>query len=235
MHRLSYSQFGEDITAAKLLRNVETGFYVDIGAHHPLRHSNTALLHIGGWRGVNVEPVRRSIDLFRRYRPQAINVHAAIHNEANSVTLYKFRKGLANTIIERRAEELSANKKSEGQEVVPALSLNDVFERHVPQGVRVNYLTVDVEGYDSEAILAFDLGKHHPDVACIEIQRPDMMALGENSVVRYMFDHGYQLYAINVFSFTFVSVRAAAQHLDMPRVARLREVTRQGGRKSGGP
>ena len=59
-----------------------------------------------------------------------------------------------------------------------------------------------------------------------------MMALAENPVVKYMFDHGYQLYAINVFSFTFVSVRAAAQHLNIPRVARLREVTRRGAQKS---
>lgn len=231
-HRVSYSQFGEDITAAKLLRNVETGFYVDIGAHHPFRHSNTALLHLRGWQGVNIEPMSRGIRLFRRYRPHAINVHAAIHNDADSITLYKFRNGLANTIIEQRAEELTASKKSEGQEVVRALSLSDVFERHVPRGVRVNYLTVDVEGYDTEAVLAFDLDKYHPDVACIEIQRPDMMALAENPVVKYMFDHGYQLYAINVFSFTFVSVRAAAQHLNIPRVARLREVTRQGAQKS---
>jgi FkbM family methyltransferase len=231
-HRLSYSQFGEDITAANLLRNVETGFYVDIGAHHPFRHSNTALLHIRGWQGVNIEPMLSGIRLFRRHRPHAINVRAAIHNDADSVTLYKFRKGLTNTIIEPRAEELSATKKSEGREVVRALSLSDVFERHVPRGLRVNYLTVDVEGYDTEAILAFDLDKYHPDVVCIEIQRPDMMALGENAAVRCMFDHGYQLYAINVFSFTFVSVRAAAEHLDIPRVARLREVTKQGAQES---
>jgi FkbM family methyltransferase len=232
VHRLSYSQFGEDITAANLLRNVEIGFYVDIGAHHPLRRSNTAHFHIRGWQGINVEPMRRGIRLFERYRPQAINLHAAIHNDAESVTLYKFRKGLVNTIIERRAEELSASKKSEGQEAVRALSLNDLFERHVPDGVRVNYLTIDVEGYDTEAIVAFDLDKYHPDVVCVEIHRPDMMALSENSVVKYMFAGGYQLYAINVFSFTFVSVRAAAEHLHVPRVARLHEVTMRGAREA---
>jgi FkbM family methyltransferase len=232
VHRLSYSQFGEDITATNLLRNLKTGFYVDIGAHHPLQHSNTALLHIRGWQGVNVEPMRRGIRLFRRYRPHATNVRAAIHNDADSVTLYKFRKGLANTISERRAKTLSTSKKTEGEEVVPALSLNNVFERHVPDGVKVNYLTVDIEGYDTEAILAFDLDKYHPDVVCIEIHRPDMMTLGENPVVRHMFDHGYQLYAVNVFSFTFVSVRAAAEHLDVPRVGRLRKVTMQSAQES---
>jgi FkbM family methyltransferase len=230
--RLSYSQFGEDITAANLLRNVEGGFYVDIGAHHPLQRSNTALFHIQGWQGINVEPMRRRIRLFERYRPQAINLHAAIHNDAESVTLHKFRKGLVNTIVERRAEELSKKKKREGHEVVRALSLNDLFERHVPDGVRVSYLTVDVEGYDTEAIVAFDLDRYHPDVVCVEISRPDMMALSENPVVKYMFAGGYQLYAINVFSFTFVNVRAAAEHLRIPRVARLREVTMRAAREA---
>jgi hypothetical protein len=98
--------------------------------------------------------------------------------------------------------------------------------------VKVNYLTVDIEGYDSEALLAFDVDKYHSDVVCIEIPRPDMTALGENLVVRHMFEHGYQLYAINVFSFTFVSVQAAAEHLDVPRVARLRRVTTQGTQES---
>jgi hypothetical protein len=47
-----------------------------------------------------------------------------------------------------------------------------------------------------------------------------------------MFAGGYQLYAINVFSFTFVNVRAAAEHLRIPRVARLREVTMRAAREA---
>jgi FkbM family methyltransferase len=225
VHKLSYSQFGEDITAANLFRNLDSGFYVDVGAHHPLRHSNTAIFHIRGWQGVTVEPMQRGFRAFQRLRPHAINVRAAIHNEADRVTLYKFRGGLSNTTIEERAKDLSKGKEAVGEEVVPALSLNSVFERHVPEGVHVNYLSVDIEGYDPEAILAFDLDKYRPDVVCMEIYRPDMLALGTNDAVKYMSEHGYQLYAINVFSFTFVNVQAAAEHLRVPRVARLHEVT----------
>jgi hypothetical protein len=47
-----------------------------------------------------------------------------------------------------------------------------------------------------------------------------------------MFDHGYQLYAVNVFYYAFVSVRAAAEHLGVPRVARLREVTMRSAQES---
>ncbi|HEX2175755.1 MAG TPA: FkbM family methyltransferase [Nocardioidaceae bacterium] len=225
MHRLSYSQFGEDITAQNLLRNVGSGFYVDIGAHHPLRHSNTAMLHMKGWQGVTVEPMLQGFRAFQRFRPHAINVRAAIHNEKDSVTLYKFRGGLANTVMKERAEDMRESKEVVGEEIVPALNLNGVFERHVPEGVRVNYLTVDIEGYDTEAILAFDLDKYRPDVVCIEIHRPDMLALGEHAAVKHLSGHGYQLYAINVFSFTFANIEAAAKELHIPRVARLHEVT----------
>jgi FkbM family methyltransferase len=228
VHRLSYSQFGEDITAANLLRNVETGFYVDIGAHHPLQHSNTAMLHMKGWQGVNVEPMLQGFRAFQRLRPHAINVRAAIDNAADSVTLYKFRGGLSNTTMPNRAEELRESRELVGEEVVPAMTLSNVFERHVPAGVRVNYLSVDIEGYDTDAILAFDLGKYRPDVVCIEIHRPDMLKLGENAAVKHMSDHGYQLYAINIFSFTFVDIEAAAQSLHIPRVARLHETTERG-------
>lgn len=225
MHKLHYSQFGEDITAANLLRNVKSGFYVDIGAHHPLRHSNTALFHIWGWRGVTVEPMRQGFRAFRRYRPHAINVRAAIHNDEDSVTLFKFRGGLSNTTMQERVKGLRKSKDVVGEEVVPALSLNDVFERHVPDGVRVNYLSVDIEGYDIEAMLAFDLARYRPDVVCLELYRPDMLALGENVAVKYMSEHGYQLYAINIYSFTFVNIESAAQHLRVPRVAKLHQAT----------
>jgi FkbM family methyltransferase len=232
VHRLNYSQFGKDITAANLFRNVKSGFYVDIGAHHPLRHSNTAIFHMRGWQGVNVEPMLRGFRAFQRLRPNAINVRAAIHNEADSVTLYKFRGGLSNTTVEERVKGLRKSKDVVGEEVVPAVSLNRVFERHVPEGTQVNYLSMDIEGYDTEAVLAFDLDRYRPDVVCLEIHRPDMLALGENTAVRFMSDHGYQLYAINVYSFTFVNVQAAANHLRVPRVRKLHQATERAARAS---
>lgn len=223
--RTSYSQFGEDITARNLLRRVKQGFYVDVGAHHPFRHSNTAVFHIMGWNGVTVEPVQDRVDEFNRLRPHATNLRAAIHNTEDTVTLHKFRKGLANTIVEERVEGLSQDHTPDGEEVVPALSLNDLFDRHVPAGTRVNYLSIDIEGYDTEAVLAFDLGRHQPDVVCVEIHRPNLLALGTDPIMAHMSAHGYQLFAINIFSFTFVNIRSAADHLGIPRVARLYEAS----------
>lgn len=229
--RVTYSQFGEDITAANLLRNVTAGFYVDIGAHHPLRHSNTALLHMQGWQGVNVEPMEASIQLFERYRPYATNVRAAIHNERDQVTLYKVPGGLSNTVLPDRVEGLRHAHGDAGEEVVPALSLNDVFDRYVPDGIHVNYLTVDIEGYDTEALLAFDVARHQPDVICIEIHRPDLLCLRADPVVRHLVANGYHPFAVNIFSLTFVNVEAARDNdrLRIQRVAVLRNRSVQAG------
>ncbi|MFH1178148.1 MAG: SAM-dependent methyltransferase, partial [bacterium] len=46
-----YSQFGEDIVLEKIFSGKNNGHYVDIGAHHPKRYSNTYLLHKRGWSG----------------------------------------------------------------------------------------------------------------------------------------------------------------------------------------
>lgn len=203
-HRLSYSQFGEDISAQNALRNISHGFYVDVGAHHPLKLSNTALLHLRGWDGINVEPREDAIEEFEQHRPRALNLRAAVHNELDVVTLHKFRGGRIDTVLADRAEMLARNKDVAGEEKVPAMSMNQLFERHVPAGVTVNYLTVDIEGYDEEAVLAFDLDRYRPDVVCVELHRYDVMALGENPVVRHFKDAGYHPFAINIMSFTFV-------------------------------
>jgi hypothetical protein len=59
-----YSQEGEDLIASRLFPNQSTGFYVDIGAHHPTRFSNTYLLYTKGWRGINIDPLPGSKELF---------------------------------------------------------------------------------------------------------------------------------------------------------------------------
>lgn len=209
MHRVSYSQFGEDISAWKALRNVSPGFYVDVGAHHPLKLSNTALLHLAGWDGINVEPRQGAIAEFEAHRPRALNLRAAIHNELDSVTLHTFQGGRTNTVLADRAERLAKTHERTGAETVPAMSLNELFDRHVPDGVRVNYLSMDIEGYDHEALLAFDLDRHRPDVLCVELHRFDVLALGEDPLVRHLKGHGYHPFALNVMSFTFVREDAA--------------------------
>lgn len=59
-----YSQEGEDVILARMFEHQSPGFYVDIGAHHPRRFSNTRLLAEKGWTGINVDPLPGVMKLF---------------------------------------------------------------------------------------------------------------------------------------------------------------------------
>jgi hypothetical protein len=56
--KVSYSQCGEDIIINFILTclKIDKPTYMDIGAHHPFRFSNTALFYEAGCHGINIEP-----------------------------------------------------------------------------------------------------------------------------------------------------------------------------------
>ena len=63
--RASYGFESEDIFINKYLKNIDKGFYVDIGAFNPIRGSNTYLLYQKGWSGINVDADENSIKMFQ--------------------------------------------------------------------------------------------------------------------------------------------------------------------------
>lgn len=71
-----YSQDGEDtlLTAFYESQPEYKGFYVDIGALHPLRFSNTQIFYDRGWHGINIDATPGSMKLFNKVRPNDINI-----------------------------------------------------------------------------------------------------------------------------------------------------------------
>ena len=76
--RTSYSQEGEDLILDRLLRRKPRGYYVDVGAFHPKKFSNTHLFYRRGWSGINIDATPGSMDEFRRVRPRDTNLEIAI-------------------------------------------------------------------------------------------------------------------------------------------------------------
>lgn len=74
--RISFSQFGEDLILQHLLP--DKGFYIDVGANHPVTHSNTWLFYQNGWRGITVEPNPCLAGLHRTRRPRDVVLAAAV-------------------------------------------------------------------------------------------------------------------------------------------------------------
>ena len=81
----SYSQEGEDIILARIFGKQQNGFYVDVGAHHPYRFSNTYFFYKRGWKGINIDAMPGSMKIFNKYRPRDKNIEAGISDTKKKI------------------------------------------------------------------------------------------------------------------------------------------------------
>src|SRR5215207_3271493 len=93
----SYAQEGEDLVLRRLFEERTTGFFVDVGAHHPRRFSNTYLFYRAGWRGINVEPNPDLTPLFARERPRDVTLQLGVSDVPGMLTYFRFNDGALNT------------------------------------------------------------------------------------------------------------------------------------------
>src|SRR5262245_11749665 len=75
--RISYAQNQEDILLDRLFKDQPRGTFVDVGANHPVLDNNTYFFYVRGWRGYNLEPIRRLHALFLEQRPEDTNLAVA--------------------------------------------------------------------------------------------------------------------------------------------------------------
>jgi hypothetical protein len=96
-HRLAFSQEGEDLILESIFQNKfngfkTNGFYIDIGAHHPQRFSNTYYFYLKGWKGINIDALPEGMRKFQDLRPRDINLEIPIAEKNQVLTYYEFEE-----------------------------------------------------------------------------------------------------------------------------------------------
>ena len=191
-----FSQLGEDSVVLHYFGTKRNGFYVDIGAHHPFRYSNTAMLHeVLGWRGINVDPDERAISAFRQYRPNDINLTCAIAGEEKQVDFYEFNDGAVNTIDTARALVAQQTFGQVGTRSVVAMTLKSVFDNCLPKGQSIDYLNIDTEGLDIEVLASNDWDLYRPTLVSVEDHGFDISKPVESPCYVLLKEKGYQLFS----------------------------------------
>lgn len=159
-----FSLFGEDVFLNQRFSDLEKGFYVDVGAFHPVRISNTWLFYSKGWRGINIEPNPEVFPLFDRYRPGDINVNLAVARQAGAVDFH-----CADEFSGINNGNYLKGGGGEGRNIrVEALPLTDILERHLPQGQAIHFMSVDCEGGDLEVLQSNDWTRFRPGLVLVE-------------------------------------------------------------------
>jgi FkbM family methyltransferase len=184
-----YSQEGEDRILERIFESTRRGTYVDVGAHHPRRFSNTHLLYQQGWSGLNVDPLPGSAQLFRRERKRDISIECGVGLVQTIATFTEFVEPALSTFDPVVAQL----RKREGHAIaavheIPVVPLRDLIAKHLP-GRSIDLLTVDVEGSDLDVLRSADLGAWRPHVLCVESYVTDLHARTEIDEFVLAFDY----------------------------------------------
>lgn len=187
--KIHYSQEGEDIVLARLLAGKGRGFFVDVGAHHARRFSNTYALYRLGWRGINIDATPGSMDSFRRLRPDDINLECAVSDGGEPLVFRVFEEGALNTFDSSLAQSyVDAGWSARGTiELVPR-PLSDILDEYLPEGQHIDLLSVDVEGEDLRVLKSNDWAKYCPDIIVIEALETPLQRLDRHPVVEFLRD-----------------------------------------------
>ncbi len=173
---ISYAQNFEDVLLDRCFRDVTDGFYIDVGAWDPRHDSVTHHFYSKGWTGINIEPSWEYYEQLRAARPRDTNLMVAIgQEESGGMEFTEFRGGGIST-LRALPEEYLANLHSRGftqsTVEVPLTTLARVCEDHVPTGQTIDFLKIDVEGWEEAAIRGHDWSRWRPQVVVIESITP---------------------------------------------------------------
>ncbi len=157
----SYSSINEDNIIDWLTGYKREGTYIDIGANNPDVTNNTKLFYLRGWRGINIEPAQHEFGLLELARPGDTNYNCAIGT--GIVTFFEGEDdNTGNTFDYKLATERHL-KRSRQLTLKP---LSEIFSEN--KLTHVDFISIDVEGYEVEVLKSNDWTKYQADVLCIE-------------------------------------------------------------------
>lgn len=196
--KLSFSQFGEDMVLSSLLPDKPDGFYVDIGAHHPVKCSNTYFLYKRGWNGIAIDPLPGFKDIFAKRRPGDIVLELGIAESPGEIDYFCFQQPLENTFSADMAKRKIDLKVNHLKEIikVKVFPLDEILDQYLPPNTKIDLLSIDAEGYDLMILRSNNWQKYQPEVIVVENLNNDPESIGKDSITEYLKPLGYRLHGV---------------------------------------
>lgn len=186
---ISYAQNYEDVMLWRALRNVEQGFYVDVGAADPEIDSVTRAFYERGWSGINVEPLDGYFERLQQARPRDTNLKVAAGREAGVCTLHVFSGTGLSTLNQQISARHQATGLNADQTVVPVLPLTKILEDRAQS--TIHFLKIDVEGAEAAVLEGLDLSRVRPWIILVEATEPNGTECSRHKWESLITDHDY--------------------------------------------
>lgn len=197
-YKSSYSQEGEDAVLLGFYEGLKNykGYYVDIGAHHPYRFSNTIAFYKRGWRGINIEPNPSALKWFKLFRSKDINLNIGVGPELGNLTYYRFNEPALNGF----SEEISNDRNEKTRYYIidkleiPVQPLSYVLDTYLPADQTIDFFSVDVEGFDLLVLQSNNWEKYSPKFVLVEdvFSEPEFQ---NSPIANYLKERNYRIVA----------------------------------------
>jgi FkbM family methyltransferase len=201
---ISYSQEGEDMILHRFFEYQKKGVYVDVGAHHPFRFSNTNFFYRKGWTGINIEPMPEVAPLFKKYRSKDINIQKGVSLKEEQLTYYVFDETALNTFSEEKANEYTqANLPLVKKLVIDTVPLSKILDDNIPANTTIDFLTIDTEGLEMEVLQSNNWNKYQPTFVILEAHTIEVKKHFSSEVNIFMENLNYQLVGKTYYSYIY--------------------------------
>lgn len=161
--RAVFPQGAETELKDAFFAGVQQGYFVEVGANHPIHGSQTFDLEQRGWTGVLVEPQPALAEDLRRHRSAKVFA-AACSSRRNAGTRMTLHLAGGHSSFDPKLN--LAEVKPHGTVAVRARTLNEILNE--AGASRIDFISIDVEGHELDVLDGFDLARWKPRLILIE-------------------------------------------------------------------
>ena len=192
----SYSNWGIDMMADFFFREINKGVFIDIGCHHPMINNNTYPLYKRGWNGINIDIDYSAIDSFNFLRSKDTNIEIAVSDTiGNSDLFFYHNRAAKNTLSKEKGLDAKQIRS------IKTTTLNKIIEESIYKDQKINFLTIDVEGFELNVLRGFDFKKYKPELVVLELIQGGMTEFFHQNITNiqnsdiylYMIKQDYKL------------------------------------------
>lgn len=168
------------------------GWVVDVGAFDGVYLSNSYALERLGWRALCVEPHAVYSRLCASSRPDAVVVRAACVGPGADATVSYFSEpmGLYSGVAPGRDEDTASRHRLRLKRSVRAVErrvravpLGELIDERAGPGARIDVLSVDTEGTETDVLAGADLSRTRPRVIIVEADEDEGRREGVKSLL----------------------------------------------------
>jgi FkbM family methyltransferase len=208
---VSYAPNFEDVLLHRVFGGQETGFYVDIGAYHPVIGSVTKAFYDRGWCGINIEPGSVFAELAGA-RPRDVNLQIAVGDRAGEIAFIENEANRGTSHVAKDETEIGARR------TVPCDTLEAIVQAY--SGNRpLDFVKIYVEGAEAAIVRSTNWRRLRPRVLLLEATLPWSNTLCNQEWEPVLLEQGYvRAYfdGINCFYIPEEEVAVLLRHFQVP-------------------